>query len=250
MRKSLFIGSFALAAMAMSAQGYGSYIEGFESMTPADTVNGQSGWAVTLGSTSNATVINDSAAAFAGDQYLQIKATGNDGPTVNSGNSPQTLGVNTNNEVSYKMRLDLVGASAGGLNFGLIGNNGAVFIAKNAFQTSGAISPDGSNYVTPTFSADTWYNVVYDLDSSNNTYRFRVIDTTDDSVLVDTTENFLTTDPVTNIYTAQLRMDGLDGANWMIDNLSIQDAPVPEPATGAVLLIGAGLMALRRRRKS
>jgi hypothetical protein len=250
MRKSLCIGSFALAAVVVSAPGYGSYIEGFESpMTPATTVDGQSGWAVTAGPKSNATVINDSAAAFAGDQYLQVKATGNDGPTIYSGNSTQILNATTNNEVSFKMRLDLFGSSAGGLAFNLFGNSGAVFIASSVFQADGSFAPDGSNYATSSFAADTWYNIIYDLNPTNNTYRFRMIDTTDNSVLADTTENFGTADPVTNIYVARLRMDGLDGANWMIDNLSIQDAPVPEPATATLLLIGTGLMALRRRRR-
>lgn len=253
MRRSVIIGGFMLAAsMAMPALGFGAVIQqGFEAFTTG-TVSGQ-GNAATVGLWSaspvgNATVINNNAIAFAGDQFLEIKATGPVTSSASNSHNP-VLPANDYNEVSVHLRLDKDTGTSGGLNFNLFGNSGGVYVVRSSFQTDGTVDSDTVNPGTEaaTFSANTWYKVVYNLDYSNNTYRFRMINTTNSTTLIDTTKNFATNSTVTNLYQDQYVMDALDGGpKWQIDDITYQNE-VPEPA-GMGLILAGSVFALRRRR--
>jgi hypothetical protein len=239
MRKSVILGGFVLAAAGMSAPGYGSYLQDFESMTVNTTVNGQEGWTATA--SANATIVDDG-----GNQFLRIvDDSGNTAPSVAYA-QVFTLTAGTNDQVSFDIRQD--GNSGGDLHFNLAGNNGGVWVAKSAFRKTGAIAPDNGADVVPTFANNEWYQVIYDLNPTNNTYRFRMIKKSDSSVLVDTTNPFIT-NSISNIYYFQFVMDdpdNVDGIPWRIDNFSVQNTP--EPAGMGLILMGA-VLAMRRRKR-
>jgi hypothetical protein len=203
-------------------------------MTVNTTVNGQESWTASVAA--NATVIDES-----GNQFVKIVDDSNNiAPSVAYA-QVFTLTAGTNDEVSFDIRLD--GNSGGGLHFNLAGNNGGVWVAKSAFQANGTVAPDNANYESSTFAEDEWYRVIYDLDPTANTYRFRMIKKSDNSVLVDTTKPFIT-NSISNIYYFQFAMDDAVGPAWQIDNFSVQNTP--EPAAMGLILTGA-MLAIRRR---
>jgi hypothetical protein len=75
-----------------------------------------------------------------------------------------------------------------------------------------------------------------------------MIKKSDSSVLVDTTNPFIT-NSISNIYYFQFVMDdpdNVDGIPWRIDNFSVQNTP--EPAGMGLILMGA-VLAMRRRKR-
>lgn len=243
MWKSLFIGGLGLATMVTPAT-HGAVIQDFESMTSGVTINGQQTWTAT--NPSNAIIVNDNSIATPpGSQFLQVSAPGNAAPSVSYAQS-FTLGAQQNDEVSFDIRLDNSSViTGGGLNFNLAGNGGGGWVAKSNFQANGDIVPaTGSPKDASSFTKGEWYSVIYDLDATAKTYRFRMIKKSDSSVLVDTTKAFNQNLNFTNIFYFQFIMDAAAGATWQIDNFNVQNTP--EPA-GMGLILAGSVLAMRRR---
>lgn len=137
--------------------------------------------------------------------------------------------------------------------FGALGPNLARFAGGINFLANGTVRLITGGFPTVpgfTYARDSWFNVAIDLDYASQTFDLRIDGSTLASNLAFCGSNGACTGTFMPSYATMIfdTFGGLGGDAGYIDNLVIR-SPVPEPATGTMLLAGLGLAALWSARR-
>lgn len=248
------VGAAVLAAGAASANAGLIWSEDFESLTPG-AISTQGNWFQDLGINADATVVNDAGTAYQGSQFLQLNYSGGSGNTSGPRLADSAISgtpVNSGDTYVLSMALRFTATGPNGLLTHLYADSGSHDPVYTYFNANGEIFSVLGNTFNDTgksIATNTWYNVTYTVNPTALTYEFAVRKASDNTTVLDTTVPFTDGIAIANWYEVQFQQDAGVGNAFQIDSLSLTDNPVPEPVTGSLLLIGGGLLALRRRRK-
>jgi hypothetical protein len=237
-----------LAAGAAAANAGVIWSDDFESLTPGQ-ISGQANWLQDRGTDSDVTVVSDSLTAYQGSQFLSLNYSTGGSPRLYQTGFEGTA-VNTADTYVLSMALRFTNTGHNGLGTNLNGDGGPPVAVNTFFNAAGDIFKVIGNTYTDlgvTIATDTWYNVTYVVKPATLDYQFTVQHASDAPIL-DIDLPYSSGTAITSWNDIVFTQDAGVGNAFQIDNMSFTDVPVPEPMTGSLLLIGGGLLVLRRRR--
>lgn len=257
------ISSHLLLALAASAfaplTAHAQLVTGFESPFTPGALSGQQGWGVSTSggvAAANANIVTTSPITGAQSLQLTDQTTTTNG-TVTGAFSPVFTPVSGQTITSVDIRIDgVTPGTAGGADY---------YIAPQSTTEAKILTRVNFNYLGPirildklsatsttlsyvntglNWTPGTKYTVSIITDAAANTLKYQI-----NGVQVYTAVNGLYA--ATTVNQMVLTSDNFQvaGESATFDNLSITSNPVPEPATMAVLGLGAAAL-LRRRRKA
>ncbi|MCC7348952.1 MAG: PEP-CTERM sorting domain-containing protein [Phycisphaerales bacterium] len=265
MKRVLAAAAALVAGIALAGQAQAAY-DNFEAYSPGD-IDGLNNGGITYDLDTNAssgttTVVNDSSYAYEGNQFLRINDPDGDRTYMDA----WTLGDVSidGGRVQFAYRRGVT--SYNGLSYMVYGRDGsnnhafshAVYMPWNGelgiYQNGSfsSLSYPGNGSGPFIMATDRWY--LFTMDSAQNnaglvTWSLDIKDTSDNSTVVHLNNLTGFTDSAKKLFGWQSFVtNAFDSSIHNIDSYFIGAAPIPEPASLALLVLVGNAFVLRRRR--